>query len=146
MRYQSVPGRCGPAALREALAAIGVQRSEDELAALAKTTVDGTSPRGLLRALSLLELEREPAYYMMEARADIAYIRVAEALREERPVVLCVDNYNHWVAVTGFLGASRPRFVVADAGHEERILYLTAPELLSRWRGPARLAYCGVVI
>lgn len=136
MRYQSLPARCGPASLREALRVYGITRTEDELAVLAKTTNDGTGARGLMRALRSVKPDWEPV--AKHERPDIAVLRVFAALREGVPVILCVDAMDHWVAAVGLSGY---RAIVADPAHDELYLYLTAPELVARWEHSGRCYY-----
>lgn len=51
MRFQTRKSSCGPAAVRNALEALGHVRTEEEIAQLARQTAEGTDPKGVLRAL-----------------------------------------------------------------------------------------------
>src|SRR5689334_13934959 len=99
MRLQSTTASCGPAALRNALLARGIERSEDELASLAGyKAADGTSARGMVRALVLVAKDHPelmPAV-LSEAREDIAVLRLMAAHRAGLVGVLLVDNWDHW--------------------------------------------------
>lgn len=137
MRYQSLPARCGPAALREALRALGVTRSEDELASIAKTTPEGTGVRGLTRA-ALESLPGLTARTFRE-KEDVAIMRLASCLRAGGSAVLCVDDYDHWVACVAMTGPDK--FVVADPADEELFLYLWPTDLVNRWLHKDRCFY-----
>jgi len=78
---------CGPAALRAALAAFGIGREEDELAALAGTTADGgTSIEGLAYAAQQCGVEPEKREAM---RID----DVVDALKEGAVVLACIQAW-----------------------------------------------------
>jgi hypothetical protein len=136
VRFQSTQSSCGPAALRTALLARRIVRSEDELAKLAGCTpADGTSPRGLLRALRLISQEH-PAVtpgVLNERRADVAILRLTAALQNGTVALLCVDQWSHWVTAFGLLGHT---VHVADSADNEMVLHYEPSEILTRWRGP----------
>jgi len=128
VRLQSTSANCGPASLSNALAAVGVVRTEAECEALCATTgTDGTSARGLLKAVRAVG--REPIV-IDERRALVAYLRLEAALRVGRAVVLCVDAMSHWVAAVGLLGA---RVLVADPADNELVTSVTPDALEARW-------------
>lgn len=145
MRFQATQASCGPAALRNALMARGLTRSEEELETLSGCTpVLGTSPRGLLRAISAVsaDLPGLAPSVISEARADVALLKLVVAL-EMYAVILCVDSDSHWVTAFGRLG---PLVHVADSAHPELVVHLTRDEVMTRWRGLGRKPYYGIVI
>lgn len=93
---QTTGWACGPFALKHALLAYGVVTSEDELAAVAGTSEEeGTDEVGLARAArghgcDLLVVRRE--------QAAAARLELSRWLRQDTPVLLCVDEWDHWVA------------------------------------------------
>lgn len=146
MRFQSTAASCGPAALRNALAALGVARTEDELATLCGTTAEGTPPRGVLKALR--EMGHSPAV-VHEARGQVAWLLLLQALAAGRPAIACVDQDEHWVAVFATLGARNedgPRVLVADSGSSELVHSYTAAEWLERWGGPTRRPFYAITL
>lgn len=69
-----------------------------------------------------------------ERRRDIALLKLSEAVRRGRPVILSwrVDEPgDHWIAVIGVLG---DRYLVADSGDAELVISCTLDELVDRWR------------
>jgi ABC-type bacteriocin/lantibiotic exporter with double-glycine peptidase domain len=133
VRFQSNRSSCGPAALHNALSALGIERTEDELIKLCSQKPSGTPTSGLLRALKAINSAESPTV------GEALYWRNAgEAVRglwwfitqKGRPLILCVDNWDHWVACTGYLGA---RFCVMDSADNRLALYYTTEELLRRW-------------
>lgn len=146
MRFQSTQASCGPAALRNALRARGVTRSEDELAQLCGfSPATGTPVRGMLRALALIAVDHPditPAQ-LKESRPDIALLKLRDAHSHGLVVILCVDSDEHWVVSFGSLG---DRIHVADSDDDEMVLHYTPPELIERWRGLGRAAFYGIVV
>src|SRR5262245_12893608 len=123
MRYQSNRASCGPAALHNALASLGIHRTEDELVQLCKQTPDGTSARNLSKAIQSISTTELPL------RGDaFGYKNNPEALVSlwyhvsylGRPCILAVDGWEHWVTVVGHLGT---RFAVADSANNALVLY-----------------------
>lgn len=147
MRFQSTQASCGPAALRNALLARSIVRSEEELAKLSGYRADvGTSPRGMMRALILIakdhpELMPAP---LAEARADIALLRLMAAHRAGSVVILLVDSYEHWVVSFGTLGDKVIH--VADSADNEMVAHYNPEELLQRWRGVGKKPYYGIIV
>lgn len=147
MRYQSNRASCGPAALHNALAALGINRSEDELIALCKQTADGTSPAKLIRAIKSIssgapeaELIGEP--FKRKAFAD-AWVGLWFLVAQRgRPVILCVDAFDHWVACVGALG---DRFMVVDSAELGLVFYYDRVGLEKRWAGPNG-GYHGIIV
>lgn len=145
MRFQSNQATCGPAALRNALMARGLTRSEEELEALSGCTpAAGTSPRGLLKAISAVsaDLPGLSPLVISESRADVALLKLVAAL-ETYAVILCVDGDSHWVCAFGRLG---PLIHVADSAHPELVVHLTRDAMMARWKGHGRKPYYGIVI
>lgn len=140
MRLQDAQHNCGPAALSNALAALGLLHSQTECSELCKTNAtDGTSPKGLISAAR--QLGRQP-HALSEKRGVVAMLYLDAHLRAGRPAVLCVDNDEHWVAAIGLLGE---RILVADPADNELVLSYTRAGLLARWCSKTGRHY-GVVL
>lgn len=152
MRFQSTQASCGPAALRNALLCHRIERSEAELELLTGcSAAEGTPPKGILRALGLVARDAphiRPAP-LAESRADVAILRVIAALQAGHVVVMCVDEWEHWVVAFGLLGMGARIIVhVSDSADNEMVQHLTPEELLARWKGPeaSRKPYFGVIV
>lgn len=146
MRFQSTAASCGPAALRNALAALGVARTEDELATLCGTDAEGTPPRGLLKALREMGYDPVPIH---EARGQVAWLLLLQALAAGHPAIACVDQDEHWVVAFATLGARSdegPRVLVADSGSAELVHSYTAKGWLERWGGPTRRPFYAITL
>lgn len=131
-RFQSYRADCCPSALGNALEALGIRRSHEELLTLCGTTANGTTPTQLKRAVksltdscSLLPVE------MKENVPDVALLKLAALLDDGRPVVLLVDNWEHYVAAVGRLG--RHVVVVADSADLRQTIHYPMAEFGRRW-------------
>lgn len=146
MRFQSNRSACGPAALHNALASLGISRSEDELIQLTGQRPEGTSAAGIIKAIRHISESVEPRL-VGEA---ISWRNADEAIRglwwyiteRGRPLILCVDAFDHWVACTGYLGY---RFAVMDSADNRLAIYYDAADLLARWIGPKEKYYAVAV-
>lgn len=127
MRYQTNRAGCGPAALGNALNSIGIHRGEEELVTLCRQTPDGTSPANLVRAL--LKLDRKPTQFREDNPAGVEML-LRYYLLQGRPLILCVDAWEHWVACTGLLG---DRYAVVDSADNALLLYYSLDRLYRRW-------------
>src|SRR5690349_22488064 len=108
MRYQSRKSSCGPASLANALEAIGITRTEDELSTLSKQDATGTSSINLRKAAEAVGVD---TVVIAEQRTETAGWALNSYVSSGSPGLLIVDNDDHWVAVVGRLGGM---FIVAD--------------------------------
>lgn len=139
---QDSQANCGPFALKNALAALGIHRAIEELETLCKTSAtDGTPLRNVVRAAG--KIEGCVPVRLMETRRDIALMRLMWALRSGRPVVLswCSQSPgDHWVAAVGRLGE---RYLIADSADSELVFSMSVDEVEERWRDTK---YEGVIL
>lgn len=143
MRLQDSQANCGPVSLRNALSALGLRRSTEELETLCRTNAtEGTTARNLTRAATTIE-GLSPRR-IEETRRDVALLVLRHALACGRPVVLLVDNWSHYVAAVGTLGE---RYLVADSADAELVVSLAVDELAGRWgHATAKRPYWGLVL
>ena len=143
MRMQNSQANCGPTAVQNGLVALGLTRSIDELEKLLGcTATQGTSGPKMLKGLYHIE-ELQPRK-IEESREEIAHLRLDAALRSGRPVILCVDNLEHYVCAIGRLGTSR--VIIADSADSELVLVYTWSEAMRRWESQSKKAYWGLVL
>jgi hypothetical protein len=122
--------QCGPFALKHGLLAYGIFAHEDALAiAAGSTETHGTDERQLTNTARsygcVLQLER----YHSKLTARRALARL---LADHTPVLLCVDQWDHWVTA---VGADETHMVVFDS-HYDTVVRLEPWEPFLR-----RLAY-----
>lgn len=118
---------CGPFALKHALGIMGVFANERFLGALAGSTTDGTDERQLARAAARL------GYALPTVRVtDAAAARTAleNELDRGRPVLACVDQWQHWIAIVARDGDG---FVILDSAERAVFRVLEWRDLRDRW-------------
>lgn len=127
MYQQSTSYECGPYALKHALQMLGVFADERRLARLAGTSQTGTDEVQLARAAGRLDCSLP----LVRAAADHEARRALTAQLEHGcPALLCVDQWEHWVAVVGGDGV---RFVVLDSADPRVVVTLDWERLRDRW-------------
>lgn len=140
--YQTNRASCGPAALSNALEALGIERAEAELITLTGQNANGTSPRQIIRAIKAIG-DGTLGDVFKVSKAGEAVVALWHCLVPRgRPVILCVDAHEHWVACVGYIGE---RFVVVDSAEVGLVFYYTGGELTDRWAGP-KGGYYGIVV
>ena len=100
-----------------------------EISTTAKTHWwSGTNEIQLARAARAFECD-----LVLERRSDAEQARkiLVKHLREQTPVLLCVDEWRHWITV---LRTDGSRFVVVDSTDEPLLSVRTWPQLRKRWR------------
>ena len=120
---------CGPFALKHALIALGRMVDVTQIASTARTHWwSGTNEIQLARAAREFECD-----LVLERRSDAEDARkvLVKHLREQTPVLLCVDEWSHWITV---LSAEDRRFVVVDSNDDPLLSVRTWPQLRNWWR------------
>lgn len=113
------------------------------MAVLCKQTPEGTTPENLVKAISTIEGTRGTV--IREARADVGLMRVLQALYEGRPVIVCVDLYQHWAVAGGVLGFGQ-RINCIDSADNDLLKTRTLDQFVDWWRGPDGAKFYGVVV
>ena len=102
MKLQERLFSCGPAAMRAALYVLGHKKiSEATLRRRAGTTPEGTNEIGLMRAIR--SYNHKPKEYQSSARTS-SWAWVRNCLKKGKPVLLCIEQWEHWVAAVGLIG------------------------------------------
>jgi ABC-type bacteriocin/lantibiotic exporter with double-glycine peptidase domain len=135
MRYQSTDHFCGPAAVANALRSLGKNITEMQVeAAVAKAyrkgdakSVEGTSQSQIKKALDVLKYNHTEFNL---AHAEASWRTLRSFLNDECPVLLAVDDSEHWVAAIGTIGK---RVLIADGLNSELVLSYDREEMLARW-------------
>jgi hypothetical protein len=120
---------CGPFALKHALLALGKMVDATQIASTARTHWwSGTNEIQLARAAREWECD-----LVLERRSDAEAARklLIKHLRDQQPVLLCVEEWTHWVTV---VRAEDRRFVVVDSTDDPLLSVKTWPQLRNWWR------------
>ncbi len=98
-----------------ALRALGVRVSEQRVARYSETTQKfGTSERGIIDALRAVDAT---AIEFHSSDRNEAYRWLQATLTSGKPVILCVENWEHWIVAIGTLG---DRIVIVDSANFKR--------------------------
>lgn len=134
MKSQQYPWSCGASALRNALYhAFDHRVREGHIRRLAGTTRDGTDEVGILTAA------RSLGYSALEHHSEsktASWDWLYGCLSGGKPVILCLDAYQHWATAFGVLG---DRVCVFDPSNfknnrkEGGIHTMKRPKLMHRW-------------
>jgi len=120
---------CGPFALKHALAALGKLVDAREIKAIARSHWwSGTDEIQLARAARAFGCD-----LVLERRRDAEHARklLIKHLREQTPVLLCVDEWTHWITVVRH---EEGRFVIIDSEDDPVLNTVTWQQLRTRWR------------
>lgn len=102
MRFQSENYSCGAAAVVNALRCLGVKVPERRVSSVARTSEEnGTDENGVMDAAR--EFGAAAAKFENVSQKD-AWRWLKSSLLEGKPVILCIDNWQHWVTAVGLLG------------------------------------------
>lgn len=129
MGFSKQPNRwaCGPFALKHALITLGVFADEREIARIAGTTWrGGTDEEKMRRAARAFGCEMG---IVRRHDAERARRALGRFLRRGLPVLLCVHEWGHWIAV---VKEERGRYVVVDSEEDPVLQVMAWPPLRGR--------------
>lgn len=133
MRFQEQKGTCGAAAVVNACRAFGVKISEKKAIKLANTDNEGTDEHGIISALRTIGLTAEE---FKGNKRNLSWQWLHGALLQGRVIILCVDEWSHWVTLAGSL---LDRVVLIDSTatdanrQENGVHVLSSERLMRRW-------------
>jgi len=119
---------CGPFALKHALVTLGRLADENAIAQVAHPHWwAGTDEVKLARAARHFDCDLP---FLRRHDAERAFGTLVRYVDQNLPVILCVDEWGHWVTVVRH---QDERFVVIDSKDEPVLQVLTWRELNARW-------------
>lgn len=128
-KLQDSPANCGALALVNAFDALGEKLGVRAAETLADTSpVKGTQETGLKKALK--KLEKHPME-IHNKDAFRAWTLLQGFLRQGFPVLLLVDDGEHWVVAIGTLGPER--VLVVDSADGAVVQSRDYEQLMARW-------------
>jgi hypothetical protein len=120
---------CGPFALKHALVALGRLADENHISSIAHTHWwSGTDEVRLARAAREFDCDLP---LIRRRDPDLARGALIRYSRQRIPVLLCVDDWGHWITVVRYEAS---RFVVLDSRHDPVLNIMDWPRLRNRWR------------
>jgi transposase len=112
-----LPSHCGPCSLSAGLFILGISATQRQLAKAAgrplRAFVEGVDEKGLRKAARNYGVKSEFLLIKKALRGREFVSRLRSHLRAGNPAILLVRNFEHWVAVIGYLRKKR-KFIVAD--------------------------------
>jgi ABC-type bacteriocin/lantibiotic exporter with double-glycine peptidase domain len=128
MKHQRKSFWCGIASIANALECLGIKKTQREIARLCDVNpaagTDETEMKRALLACGITEIDEACWTALGPALAGLHVWAAAG------PVILCVDNDEHWVTVIGKCSAS---FVVFDPSRNHGVEVYKPLELAARW-------------
>jgi len=124
---------CGAACLRNALFILGNKKKERAVRHSARTDHRGTSEESLKQTAEKFGYSFEEFVCFEKEKGGAAHKWVISELMRFRPVLLCVDDFSHWVLAIGIMDR---KIAIADpAIHDQRQPFglYTRGGLLKRW-------------
>lgn len=149
MRLQSSPNGCGPAAVANALRALGREMTEERVEKKIKAIADtgdpavqtGTIEAQIAKALAAF---RVPATQLQLHHPIVALMALRGFLWTGHPVLLAVDNDEHWVVATGVRGGW---IDVVDSANGEVVIPYRDQELANRWAASGEVpSFYGIAV
>jgi hypothetical protein len=155
MRLQSHPNGCGPSTVANILRTLGFRTpsgddpSEDWVSRKAKLSAAmndphpgyGTIEWQIRRCLESLNV---PHFQFSTSDPNLAAASLRGFLASGWPVMLAVDNDEHWVGAIGLVGE---RVLVADSADGELVVVYDTEQVVNRWAtatDPAK--FYGIVV
>ena len=125
-----LPSHCGPCSLSACLFILGISATQTQLAAAAGKSVcvftHGVDERGLRRAARAFGVKSEFVLYEERSKGKEFTRRLRSHLRQGNPAILLSKDFEHWVAVIGYLTRQR-KFIIVDP--KERTVFFRWSEL-----------------
>ena len=120
---------CGPFALKHALVALGRLCDEDQISSYAHPHWwSGTDEVRLARAAHEFDCDLP---FIRRRDPELAHHALVRYARHDIPVLLCIDDWGHWVTVVRH---EHERFVVLDSKHDPVMHVVGWAQLHRRWR------------
>lgn len=150
MKFQKDSYSCGVYAVMNAAKCFGIDLKRRDITKYSKTTREnGTSEKGILKALDGNGMVGED-FTFDKSEAQDAFELLDEVLAGPcvNPVILSVDNDNHWCTLIGKIGN---KYILFDSDRskynkeENGIHVISQSELDNYWKSQRSKYYCIIV-
>jgi hypothetical protein len=130
-----LPSHCGPCSLSACLFILGINATQRQLAKAAgrpvRVFVHGVDERGLRRAAEAYGVTSEFLTLGDRHRGREFATRLRRHLASGSPAIMLARNFEHWVAVIGYLRQSH-KFIVIDPKGEKSVFRRWSEQTLIR--------------
>lgn len=124
---------CGAASFRNLLELYGRKYPECKIRSITNTNRLGTDENDLKNACERMKLEHKEIQILKRKYGSKAFCVLIKYLNEGKKVLLCVDNFSHWVLAVGH--RNRKVIIVDPENGVQTIKYFDRIRLLNRWWG-----------
>jgi ABC-type bacteriocin/lantibiotic exporter with double-glycine peptidase domain len=146
MKLQNDSFSCGIYAIINAAKCFDIHLTKKDVVKYSNTTrKNGTSEKGIIRALKNNNFNADDFKFFYKT---CALKKINEELENSNPVIISVDNDNHWCVLVGTLGK---KYIVFDSDGakynklESGIQLVTVSDLVERWANRNKEFYCIIV-
>ncbi len=130
-----LPSHCGPCSLSACLFILGISATQRQLAIAAGRPVSvfthGVDEQGLRRAARAFGVRSEFVQYEDRSRGLEFARRLRAHLRKGNPAILLSKDFEHWVAVIGYLSRQR-KFIIVDPKEKHSVFFRWSERSLIR--------------
>jgi len=130
-----LPSHCGPCSLSACLFILGISATQRQLAAAAGRPVSvfthGVDEQGLRRAARAFGVRSEFVQFEDRNRGKEFARRLRGHLRKGNPAILLSKDFEHWVAVIGYLSRQR-KFIIVDPKEKRSVFFRWSERSLIR--------------
>jgi hypothetical protein len=137
-----LPSHCGPCSLSACLFILGISATQRQLAAAAGKPVsifnDGVDERGLRRAARTFGVRSEFVLFNDQNDGKKFARQLRLHLRKGNPAILLSRDFEHWVALIGYLSGER-KFIIVDPKEKDAVFFRRSEARLLRnaWNAAA---------
>jgi len=142
-----LPSHCGPCSLSACLFILGISATQRRLAAAAGKPVSvfihGVDEVGLRRAARAFGVKSDFVLLDDRSKGKEFVRRLRAHLRQANPAILLTRQFDHWVAVIGYLAPQR-KFIIVDPKEKNAVFFRwsEASLLKNAWNASAEeIAY-----
>lgn len=136
---------CGIYAIMNAAMVLGRYLTRRKIAKFTNTTLQGTSEEGIKNALKNLGFKIKELSGHGDYKSLLRKINLS--LKKNKPIILCVDKYAHWVTVIGTFG---DKYIIFDSSYEKKNKAVNGVHILDESeflkRAIHNTAYYGIVV
>lgn len=130
-----LPSHCGPCSLSACLFILGISATQRQLAAAAGRPVSvfthGVDEKGLRRAARAFGVRSEFVQFEDRSRGPEFARRLRAHLRKGNPAILLSKDFEHWVALIGYLSRQR-KFIIVDPKEKQSVFFRWSERSLIR--------------
>lgn len=124
---------CGAACFRNLLSLWGCRMTEKKARRICNTNRLGTDEKDLMSVCKYMKYNFKELKITRRKYGSKAFCRLIYLLKKGYKVILCVDNFSHWVLA---IGHRKRKIIIVDSEKGIQLIkYFNRERLLNRWWG-----------